>query len=346
MRSFLGVPIVASAEVIGAFYLTEKEGGRDVRRGRSGADRAARRARRDRDHQRAPVRAQPGALDPVRAQPARARAARRRQPEAVQPDADRRGGGDPARPRSRRRASPARAAASARARGARRAAIADPRAASARARARRPGRRAAQGGRDARAACTASTIELTTDGASEAAGVADRTSRCCGSSTRRSTTRSAMRAPERVSVLVGVVESSGALVVEVDDDGVGFDPGRAELRSRHLGLTSMEERARELGGRLEIRSAPGAGTTVRLEVPDVIRRCCSSTTTRSCARDCGRSSSSRTDSRWSARRRTARRPSSGRSPATRRDPDGSGDAEARRRRRDARAASRALRAAG
>jgi signal transduction histidine kinase len=55
--------------------------------------------------------------------------------------------------------------------------------------------------------------------------------------------------------------------VEVTDDGVGFEPERPELRSRHLGLTSMEERARELGGRLEIRSAPGAGTTVRLEVP-------------------------------------------------------------------------------
>ena len=56
--------------------------------------------------------------------------------------------------------------------------------------------------------------------------------------------------------------------VEVSDDGIGFEPDQAELRSRHLGLTSMEERAQELGGRLEIRSAPGAGTTVRLEVPD------------------------------------------------------------------------------
>jgi signal transduction histidine kinase len=55
--------------------------------------------------------------------------------------------------------------------------------------------------------------------------------------------------------------------VEVTDDGVGFEPASPELRSRHLGLTSMEERARELGGRLEIRSAPGAGTTVALEVP-------------------------------------------------------------------------------
>jgi signal transduction histidine kinase len=56
--------------------------------------------------------------------------------------------------------------------------------------------------------------------------------------------------------------------IEVHDDGAGFDPGEARLRSRHLGLTSMEERARELGGRLEIISAPAKGTTVRLELDD------------------------------------------------------------------------------
>jgi signal transduction histidine kinase len=54
--------------------------------------------------------------------------------------------------------------------------------------------------------------------------------------------------------------------VEVSDDGVGFEPEQPGLRARHLGLTSMEERARELGGTIEIRSAPGAGTRVRLEV--------------------------------------------------------------------------------
>jgi signal transduction histidine kinase len=53
----------------------------------------------------------------------------------------------------------------------------------------------------------------------------------------------------------------------VADDGSGFEPGDVALRSRHLGLTSMEERAARLGGRLEIVSRPGAGTTVRLEVP-------------------------------------------------------------------------------
>jgi signal transduction histidine kinase len=56
-------------------------------------------------------------------------------------------------------------------------------------------------------------------------------------------------------------------VLDVSDDGAGFDPAAPDLRARHLGLTSMEERARELGGRLEILSSPGAGTTVRLEVP-------------------------------------------------------------------------------
>ncbi|HEY3020961.1 MAG TPA: GAF domain-containing sensor histidine kinase [Solirubrobacteraceae bacterium] len=71
---------------------------------------------------------------------------------------------------------------------------------------------------------------------------------------------------QRVAVRLGGRE--GRLVLEVADDGAGFDPADPELRSRRLGLTSMEERARRIGGRLEIRSAPGAGTTVRLEVGD------------------------------------------------------------------------------
>jgi signal transduction histidine kinase len=56
-------------------------------------------------------------------------------------------------------------------------------------------------------------------------------------------------------------------LVEVIDDGDGFDPDRPELRSRHLGLTSMTERAVEAGGELTIESQPGRGTTVRLKLP-------------------------------------------------------------------------------
>jgi signal transduction histidine kinase len=66
-------------------------------------------------------------------------------------------------------------------------------------------------------------------------------------------------------IVVRLAGRDGALVLEVADDGAGFDPRAPELRARRLGLTSMEERARRLGGRLELRSAPGAGTMVRLE---------------------------------------------------------------------------------
>jgi signal transduction histidine kinase len=62
-------------------------------------------------------------------------------------------------------------------------------------------------------------------------------------------------------------DGDGRLVLEVRDDGGGFDPDDPDLRSRHLGLTSMEERAARLGGTLEVRSAPGRGTSVVLEVP-------------------------------------------------------------------------------
>jgi PAS domain S-box-containing protein len=56
------------------------------------------------------------------------------------------------------------------------------------------------------------------------------------------------------------------LRLEVTDDGCGFVPD-ASRDGEALGVTSMEERALALGGRLELRSAPGAGTTVRLECP-------------------------------------------------------------------------------
>jgi signal transduction histidine kinase len=76
----------------------------------------------------------------------------------------------------------------------------------------------------------------------------------------------ALRHGRAQHVVVRVGSRDGTLKVEVHDDGVGFDPNHPDVRSRHLGLTSMEERARELRGHLQIRSAPGAGTTVRLEV--------------------------------------------------------------------------------
>ena len=67
---------------------------------------------------------------------------------------------------------------------------------------------------------------------------------------------------DRVEVALDV--NGGRARLRVADDGSGFDVGAA--RSRHLGLTSMRERAEALGGTLEIESAAGRGTTVSVEV--------------------------------------------------------------------------------
>jgi signal transduction histidine kinase len=76
----------------------------------------------------------------------------------------------------------------------------------------------------------------------------------------------AVRHADATRLTLRLAAADGRLVLEVVDDGRGFDPADPELRSRRLGLTSMEERARRLGGRVDIRSAAGTGTVVRLEV--------------------------------------------------------------------------------
>ncbi|HET7091116.1 MAG TPA: histidine kinase [Anaerolineae bacterium] len=61
-----------------------------------------------------------------------------------------------------------------------------------------------------------------------------------------------------------------ALCVSVADDGIGFDvPERVDamVDLAHFGLVGMRERAEVVGARLEIRSAPGSGTTVELYLP-------------------------------------------------------------------------------
>jgi signal transduction histidine kinase len=78
--------------------------------------------------------------------------------------------------------------------------------------------------------------------------------------------QNALRHAQASRVAIRLRADDGRLVLEVEDDGVGFDPG--VVRSRSLGLTSMEERAQRLGGTLEIRSTPGTGTTVRLQTGD------------------------------------------------------------------------------
>jgi signal transduction histidine kinase len=56
------------------------------------------------------------------------------------------------------------------------------------------------------------------------------------------------------------------VVLEVSDNGVGFDPEAARTRGG-FGLRSMQERAARIGASVTLRTAPGAGTTVHVEVP-------------------------------------------------------------------------------
>jgi two-component system, NarL family, sensor kinase len=56
------------------------------------------------------------------------------------------------------------------------------------------------------------------------------------------------------------------LVLEVVDDGVGFDPATVATDD-HFGLRAAESLVREHGDTWEVESAPGSGTMVRVEVP-------------------------------------------------------------------------------
>lgn len=69
-------------------------------------------------------------------------------------------------------------------------------------------------------------------------------------------------------IAVEVDASDGGITITVRDDGVGFDPGARAIRERRLGLTSMRERAERLGGTFSVETAPEAGTVVRVDVPD------------------------------------------------------------------------------
>lgn len=62
---------------------------------------------------------------------------------------------------------------------------------------------------------------------------------------------------------VELLPAAGRLVIRIRDDGRGFDPGR----SMGLGLLGIQERVSLLQGRFDIRSAPGAGTVLDIDLP-------------------------------------------------------------------------------
>jgi signal transduction histidine kinase len=82
--------------------------------------------------------------------------------------------------------------------------------------------------------------------------------------------RNAVRHARADRVAVKLVASSPNLILRVEDDGRGFDVDarRAELHEdRHMGLQSMEERARLLGGQFQIVSKVDKGTRIFVQIP-------------------------------------------------------------------------------
>ena len=62
-----------------------------------------------------------------------------------------------------------------------------------------------------------------------------------------------------------VEERPGGVLVEIRDDGRGFEPDASH--PGHFGLESMRSRAAEIGAQLSITSVLGQGTVVRVEAP-------------------------------------------------------------------------------
>jgi len=78
--------------------------------------------------------------------------------------------------------------------------------------------------------------------------------------------RNTLRHARATRLDVRVAGTGDTVTLDVVDDGVGFVAGGSR-GSAHFGLRGLTSLAADSGGRLDVRSAPGAGTTVHLEVP-------------------------------------------------------------------------------
>ena len=77
----------------------------------------------------------------------------------------------------------------------------------------------------------------------------------------------ALRHGDPSLVEITLTSSNGSAVLEVTDDGTGFDTDANTTSAGRLGLASMRERAAAVGGRLSVTSGSGGGASVRLVVP-------------------------------------------------------------------------------
>ncbi|MFD3930739.1 GAF domain-containing sensor histidine kinase [Streptomyces sp. NPDC058614] len=77
----------------------------------------------------------------------------------------------------------------------------------------------------------------------------------------------ALRHSGAIQVDVTLERYGQGAVLRVTDNGSGFEPTVIRSAGRHLGLVSMRDRSSGVGGTLTVKSAPGKGTTIEMEVP-------------------------------------------------------------------------------
>ena len=77
----------------------------------------------------------------------------------------------------------------------------------------------------------------------------------------RESTQNIAKHAEASNVRLSLQRSGDQVTLSISDDGVGFVPG--EVAPGHVGLALMQDLAVQVGGRLDIDAAPGAGATVR-----------------------------------------------------------------------------------
>ncbi|QDS95420.1 Signal transduction histidine-protein kinase/phosphatase DegS [Roseimaritima multifibrata] len=78
--------------------------------------------------------------------------------------------------------------------------------------------------------------------------------------------RNAIRHAKAKRILVTAKQDPGGVLLTIEDDGCGFDTSAEKNQSR-FGLRSLQARAEDVGGQLQIESAVGKGTTIEMRVP-------------------------------------------------------------------------------
>ncbi|HTB64505.1 MAG TPA: sensor histidine kinase [Opitutales bacterium] len=115
-------------------------------------------------------------------------------------------------------------------------------------------------------------IQMTAFGGVEALGAAKRT--VLFRVAQEALTNIARHA-HATSVRISISEVSGAIRMEINDNGKSFDVDKtlAASSNKRLGLVGMKERVEMVGGKLAIESNPGRGTIVRADIPFSPEKC-------------------------------------------------------------------------